>query len=96
MQFYLNGIIGPFQSRQLFNSHYLAEYVDQIKHETIIVTEDGKPIAALSPLEGADMETIALSTNPKFASLIERSRARDQKEGRLSAADTRKLFDEQQ
>jgi len=60
------------------------------------VTEDGKPIAALSPLEGADMETIALSTNPKFASLIERSRARDQKEGRLSAADTRKLFDEQQ
>ncbi len=73
----------------------LAEYVDQIKHETIIVTEDGKPVAALSPLEGADLETIALSTNPKFASIIERSRARDQQEGRLSAADTRKLFDNQ-
>lgn len=31
----------------------------------------------------------------KFVSIIERSRARDQQEGRLSAADTRQLFDEQ-
>ena len=40
----------------------------------LIITKDGKPIAALVPLENADLETASLGLNPQFSLLIERSR----------------------
>ncbi len=54
----------------------LAEYTSSLSEEPVIITSNGEPIAALVNIENADLETISLSTNPKFIQLIERSRRR--------------------
>ncbi|MEX0612918.1 MAG: type II toxin-antitoxin system prevent-host-death family antitoxin [Pirellulales bacterium] len=54
----------------------LAEYAAEIDSGPVIVTSGGRPVAALVPIENADLETIFLSTNRDFLDLIERSRAR--------------------
>ncbi len=67
----------------------LAEYAKKVSKEPVIVTSDGKPLAALIGLGGADMETVSLSNNPKFLDLIERSRARVKAEGGISVEEMR-------
>lgn len=59
----------------------LAEYTSSLSEEPVIITSNGQPIAALVTLENVNFETIALSSNPKFIELIERSRARRRAEG---------------
>ncbi|MCW5849412.1 MAG: type II toxin-antitoxin system prevent-host-death family antitoxin [Anaerolineae bacterium] len=73
-------------------SDSLSHYVEQVGEDTLIIVVNGKPVAALMSLEGVDDETIAVSTNPKFRAIIERSRRRDRLEGRLSSEEVRKLF----
>ena len=63
----------------------LAEYAQDVGEEPVIVTVDGRPVAALVPIENADSETATLSTHPQFLALIERSRARQRIEGGISA-----------
>ena len=63
----------------------LAEYAQDADKEPVIVTVDGRPVAALVPIENADSETVTLSTHPQFLALIERSRARQRIEGGISA-----------
>ena len=46
--------------------------------------------AALVAIENTDMETVALSTNPRFMALIERSRTRQKAEGGISSAELRR------
>jgi antitoxin (DNA-binding transcriptional repressor) of toxin-antitoxin stability system len=66
--------------------------------ESVTLTIGGRPIAILQPLvplvlvedEDADLETVALSTNPQFLELIERSRQRHQKEGGISSDEMRR------
>jgi antitoxin (DNA-binding transcriptional repressor) of toxin-antitoxin stability system len=70
----------------------LAEYVACLDAGPLILTRRGKPIAALVPLEGVDMESLAVGTNPDFLDLIERSRKRQQEEGGLSSQEVRRLF----
>lgn len=41
----------------------------------------------------SDMETVALSTNPHFIELIERSRTRVRAEGGISSDDMRRRFE---
>ncbi len=71
----------------------LSEYVDQIDYEPIIVQIHGKPVAVLMSLEDADWETISLSLNPQFLSIIQRSRLRDKTEGRVSSKVVRQMFE---
>lgn len=59
----------------------LAEYTSSLSEEPVIITSNGQPIAALVTLENVNFETIALSSNPKFIELIERSRTRRRAEG---------------
>ena len=59
----------------------LADYARDMDKEPVIVTERGRPVAALMPIENADRETVSLSTNPQFLALIERSRQRHDSEG---------------
>lgn len=66
----------------------LAEYTTDLSEEPIVITNNGKPIAALITLENVDLETISLSSNPKFIELIERSRRRA--EGGISSAEMRR------
>lgn len=68
----------------------LADYAREARKEPVIVTEGGKPVAAVVPIENADLETVALSTNPQFLALIERSRARQKAEGGISASEMRR------
>lgn len=68
----------------------LAKYAQEVSSGPIIVTENGKPIAAVISLENIDAETISLSTNPQFLALIEQSRARLKAEGGVSSEDMRR------
>ncbi len=68
----------------------LADYAAGIGQEPVIVTVNGKPVAALVAIENADLETVSLSTNPAFLALIERSRAHHRAEGGLSAEEMRR------
>ena len=72
----------------------LAEYAQQVDDGVIIVTSNGRPIAAVVALPNTDAETIALSQNPQFLAIIERSRARQTHEGGISSADMRRRFTE--
>jgi prevent-host-death family protein len=68
----------------------LADYARDLNKEPVILTVRGKPVAALVPVENADTETVALSTNPRFLALIERARVRRKAEGGVSGAEMRR------
>ena len=68
----------------------LADYARDLDKEPVIVTERGRPVAALMPIENADRETVTLSTNPQFLALIERSRLRHESEGGISSEEMRR------
>lgn len=68
----------------------LAEYAGQIASGPVIVTSQGRPVAALVPIENADLETVALGTNRQFLDLIERSRTRFRAEGGISSEEMRR------
>ena len=70
----------------------LADYASEIQGGAVVVTDNGIPVAALVPIENADLETVSLSTNRRFLDLIERSRARVQDEGGLSSEEMRRRF----
>ena len=59
----------------------LRDHARRMGKEAVILTVDGKPVAALLAIENADWETVALSTSPQFVDLIQRSRARQGREG---------------
>jgi antitoxin (DNA-binding transcriptional repressor) of toxin-antitoxin stability system len=68
----------------------LGDYAAEIDKGAVIVTNQGQPVAALVPIENADLETATLSTNPQFLELIERSRARVKAEGGISSEEMRR------
>lgn len=68
----------------------LGEYASEIEKGAIIVTNQGQPVAVLVPIENADLETVSLSTNPKFLDLIDRSRSRVRTEGAISSEEMRR------
>jgi prevent-host-death family protein len=71
-----------------------AEYAQQVDDGVIIITSDGRPIAAVVALPNTDAETVALSQSPQFLAIIERSRARHAREGGISSAEMRRRFSE--
>lgn len=74
----------------------LAEYVKHLD-EGIIITFRlrGISLAALVPLDNIDYETVALSTDPGFIEILEKSRAQLKKEGGISHEEMRREFEEQ-
>jgi len=68
----------------------LIKYAQGLKREPVILTENGKPVAALVAIKNADLETITLSSHPEFLALIESSRARHLKEGGISSTEMRR------
>ncbi|MBE9010362.1 hypothetical protein IQ250_09110 [Pseudanabaenaceae cyanobacterium LEGE 13415] len=56
--------------------------------QPFLLTRNGQPIAAVLPVgENADLESLSLSTNPKFAEIIERSRNSQKEQGRIFLED---------
>jgi len=72
----------------------LSDYARKIRKNPVILTQNGRPIAALISLENADAETIRLSNNKQFVALMEKSRARHKAEGGISSAEMRRRLNE--
>ncbi len=56
-------------------SRPLADYAAELGSESLVITSNKKPVAALLSLKDADRESLALSLSPVFARLIRRARA---------------------
>jgi len=68
----------------------LSNYTKKVKKGPVIITEEGKPVAALVSIPNTDIETISLSNNPEFIALIERSRSKQRSEGGISTGEIRR------
>jgi hypothetical protein len=67
----------------------LGQYARELGSGTLVLTQDGHAVAALLPLDDADLESLALSLNPRFQALIDQARS-EHLEGRsLSAEEAR-------
>ena len=71
----------------------LSDYTKGIKKEPVIITKEGRPVAALVSIPNADIEMVSLSNNPRFVALIERSRARQKSEGGISSEEMRRRLE---
>jgi hypothetical protein len=58
----------------------------------VVLTRKGKAVAALIPMTDDDVESLALSLNPKFIEIIERSRASLAKDGGMSLEEVEAMF----
>ena len=71
----------------------LAEYARQARNEGVVVTLRGKPVATVTAVpKGADWESLAISSHPKFLAIMESSRIAHRKMGGLSSAQIRRHF----
>ncbi len=53
----------------------LADYAAKLGAESIVITSNNKPVAALVSLTDPDRESLSLSLNPAFMRIIRRARA---------------------
>lgn len=61
------------------------------KSETWVLTRGGKPVAAVVPIRpGMDAETFAMSHDPDFIEIVNRSRKSYEKKGGLSLEEVRR------
>ena len=67
----------------------LSQYARALDQEPLVLTDGDQPIAALMPIENADLEIIALGSNPKFLALLEQARAERRAGARLTAEEVR-------
>ncbi len=70
----------------------LAEYAKDLHDDTLVITEHGKPLAALVPVGDVDTETVSLSMNREFIAIIEKSRASLRESGGISSDEVRRQF----
>ena len=68
----------------------LADYAKDVGRQAVLVVKNGKPVAVLSSARGMDAESIAVANSPKFAAIIERSRARHAAEGGIPIDEVRR------
>ncbi|MBI4203364.1 MAG: type II toxin-antitoxin system prevent-host-death family antitoxin [Chloroflexi bacterium] len=66
--------------------------IREAKKSLLIVTKNGKPVAALVPVDDFDLEVLATSENPTFLAIMEHSRLRAEKEGTISEEEMRREF----
>ena len=62
----------------------LSEYARRARRGTLVVTRRGKPVAAVVPIQGVDLERLALSHSPGFVEILKRSWAGYQEHGGIS------------
>ena len=60
--------------------------------EPVVVTVDGRPVAALVPFDELDLENLALRKNPDFIAMLERARRQVRETGGISSEDIRREF----
>jgi antitoxin (DNA-binding transcriptional repressor) of toxin-antitoxin stability system len=67
----------------------LAPHVQAGSQEPIVLTENGRTVAAILPSDEQGVESMLLSLSPQFKVILDRSQQRLDAEGGLSAADVR-------
>jgi len=67
----------------------LSEYTRRARKGTVVVTRQGKPFAAVVPLDSDDWEDFGVSQDPGFIELLKRSDARYKAEGGISLGEVR-------
>jgi prevent-host-death family protein len=72
----------------------LAEYAREVDSSPVILTENGRPVAALISLQNVDAETMKLSQNDQFIALMEHSRGQYQAKGGISPEEMRRRLSE--
>jgi len=70
----------------------LSDYAQRVGKEAVLIVKNGKPVALLSSAIGMDAESIALGNSPKFADIINRSRARHAAEGGIPLAEVYRRY----
>ncbi len=73
---------------------YLNDYMKQSQNEAIIITENGRPVAAINLIvDPEDLERFLLAHNPKFNQILEDSRQSLKESGGLKSDDFWTLVD---
>ncbi len=72
----------------------LEHYGRELEKEPLVLTDGGHAIAALLPFDDANLESMALSLNPAFNAIIERTRQEYRNGASLSAEDVRRELDQ--
>ena len=68
----------------------LAAHVQPGSEELVILTDQGRAVAAVVPATDDDVESLVLSINPAFQAILEKSEHRLRAEGGLSSQEVRK------
>lgn len=68
----------------------LRKYAEGAQRELVVVTRRGKPMAAVVPVADYDLESLSLSTNPRFLEIIAESRRRLEEEGGIPIEEVRR------
>lgn len=58
--------------------------------EPLILTKNGHAVGAVVPASDGDVESLLLSSNPRFQEILRRSQERLESEGGLSTAEVRR------
>lgn len=67
----------------------LPQVAELARSGPVILTRNGKPLAAVKNLTNKDWESMSLANNPRFRRIIEESRASYRKEGGIGLQDLR-------
>jgi len=62
----------------------LKDYAEQLEQDPLVLTRNGKAIAALVRIKDADLESFLVSESPAFKRIIRRSRASYKRGGGLT------------
>jgi PHD/YefM family antitoxin component YafN of YafNO toxin-antitoxin module len=69
----------------------LAEYASELD-DFVVLTADNKPVAAIVSLKNVDPESLALSTNAEFMSIVEQARRECANGHTISLRDMKAVF----
>ena len=73
----------------------LAEYTEELSQETVILTLNGVAIAAVVSLKDVDAESLSLSLNPEFMSIIQQARNEFSSGEKLSLSEMKAALEEE-
>ena len=62
----------------------LKDYAEQLTQDPLVLTRDGKAIAALVRIQDSDLESFLVSESPVFKRIVRRSRASYKRGGGLT------------
>jgi len=67
----------------------LTPHVQPGSYEPVVLTQNGRTVAAILPSDEQGVESMLLSLSPHFKAILDRSQHRLEAEGGLSAAEVR-------